>query len=60
MHNLNLLAHFVTRICPLLSAMMEGEVSYGEASTIVDCTKAELQVLRKGPITEEQLWKAAG
>ena len=41
--------------CPLLSAMMEGEVSYGEASTIVDCTKEELQILRKGPITEEQL-----
>ena len=41
--------------CPLLSAMMEGEVSYGEASTIVDCTKDELQVVRKGPITEEQL-----
>lgn len=41
--------------CPLLSAMMEGEVSYGEASTIVDCTKEELQIVRKGPITEEQL-----
>lgn len=41
--------------CPLLSAMMEGEVSYGEASTIVDCTKDELQVVRKGPITEDQL-----
>lgn len=41
--------------CPLLSAMMEGEVSYGEASTIVDCTKDELKILRKGPITEEQL-----
>lgn len=41
--------------CPLLSGMMEGEVRYGEASTILDCTKAELVILRKGPISLEQL-----
>lgn len=44
--------------CPLLDAMMEGSVSFGEASTIVDCSKAELKILREGPITEEEIQKA--
>lgn len=37
--------------------MLEGNVTFGEASTIVDCTKEELQILRQGPITMEQIKK---
>ena len=36
--------------CPLLDAIMEGTVKFGEASTIVDCTSKELKILRSGPI----------
>lgn len=43
--------------CPLLDAMMEGSVSFGEASTIVDCSNTELKILRKGPITEKDIQK---
>jgi len=35
--------------------MMEGNVSFGEASTIIDCTKEEIQILRQGPVTMEQI-----
>lgn len=41
--------------CPLLDGMMEGNVSYGEASTIIDCTKEEIVILRQGPITMEKI-----
>jgi L-threonylcarbamoyladenylate synthase len=37
--------------------MMEGDVSFGEASTIVDCTKEQLVILRQGPLSLEQLNK---
>lgn len=43
--------------CPLLDGMMEGDVSFGEASTIVDCTKEEITILRNGPITLEEITK---
>lgn len=41
--------------CPLLDGMMEGTVSFGQASTIVDGTKADLPILRQGPLTKEQI-----
>ena len=41
--------------CPKIDGMLEGDVTFGEASTIVDCTKDELQILRQGPITMEQI-----
>lgn len=43
--------------CPLLDGMVEGTVSFGEASTIIDCTKEKIQILRDGPITMEQILK---
>lgn len=43
--------------CPLLDGMVEGCVSFGEASTIIDCTKEEIQILRQGPITLEDIQK---
>ncbi len=42
-------------VCPTLDGMLEGEVSFGEASTIVDCTTKQIKILRSGPISEEIL-----
>ena len=44
--------------CPLLDGMMEGNVSFGQASSIVDCTKEEIVILRQGPVTLEQIHAA--
>lgn len=43
----------IEKECPLLSGMMEGSVSFGQASTILDCTQPELKVLRQGPLSLE-------
>ena len=45
----------IEKACPLLDGMVESSVSFGEASTIIDCTKEELQILRQGPVTMEQI-----
>ena len=37
--------------CPLLDGMMEGSPSFGQASTIIDCTGEEIRILRSGPVT---------
>lgn len=47
----------IEKQCPLLDGMVEGEVSFGEASTIIDCTKEEIVILRQGPITIEDIQK---
>ena len=47
----------IEKACPLLDGMMEGNVSYSIASTIVDCTSEEVKVLRLGPISFEQIKK---
>lgn len=47
----------IEKACPDLDGMMEGNVSFGEASTIIDCTKEEIQILRQGPVTMEQIQK---
>ncbi len=49
----------IENACPKLDAMMEGSVSYGEASTIVDCSGDEIKVLRQGPVTLAQLLEVA-
>ena len=41
--------------CPMIDGMMEGSVHFGQSSTIVDCTKDEIKVLREGPVTIEQI-----
>ena len=48
----------IEKSCPTLDGMMEGNVSFGEASTIIDCTGSELKILRQGPVTMEQIEKA--
>ncbi len=45
----------IEKSCPLLDGMMEGVVSFGKESTIVDCTSEKIQILRSGPITMEQI-----
>ena len=45
----------IEKSCPDLDGMLEGDVSFGEASTIVDCTKEELAILRPGPITMQDI-----
>ena len=48
----------IEKNCPDLDGMLEGEVSFGQASTIVDCISNEIKILRKGPISEDEIIKA--
>ena len=43
--------------CPTLDGMVEGYVSFGEASTIVDLTLDDIKIQRKGPISEDEIMK---
>ena len=45
----------IKKTFPEIDLIIEGEIKYGEASTIVDCSKEKIEVIRNGPITEEQL-----
>ena len=47
----------IEKACPTLDGMMEGNIHFGEASTIVDCSSGELYILRTGPISEKQIRK---
>lgn len=49
----------IEKECPLLDAMMEGNILFGRASTIVDCSSEfdDVKILREGPITKEQIKK---
>lgn len=47
----------IEKSCPLLDGMLEGAISFGKGSTIVDCTTENLKILRLGPITIEQIKK---
>ena len=47
----------VQESCPLLDGILEGNVSYNEASTIVDLTKNDIKILRDGPIKIEDIKK---
>ena len=40
-----------------LDGILEGDVAFGEASTIVDCTNNEIKIQRPGPISLEQIMK---
>ena len=43
--------------CPTLDGMVIGDVSFGEASTIVDLTLDDIKIQRKGPISEDAIMK---
>ena len=45
----------IEKSCPTIDGMMEGTVSFGEGSTIIDCTPEEIQILRAGPISMQQI-----
>ena len=48
----------IEKSCPLLDGILEGTVSFGMASTILDCTLDELKISRSGPITMNQIMKS--
>ena len=45
----------IEKSCPLLDGMMEGDVSFGQASTIIDCSGEEVRILREGPVSMEDI-----
>lgn len=40
-----------------IDGILEGKVSYGQASTIVDCTTDEIKIIREGPISLNEIMK---
>ena len=47
----------IEKMCSTLDGMVEGDVLFGEASTIIDCTGSEIKIQRQGPISKEQIMK---
>lgn len=45
----------IEKTFPNLDGLMEGDVFFGEASSIIDCTSETFKVLRQGPILIEQI-----
>lgn len=45
----------IEEVFPNIDGIVEGEVSFGKASTIVDCTSEEIKIQREGPISKEQI-----
>ena len=43
--------------CSTLDGMVIGDVSFGEASTIVDLTGNDIKIQRQGPISEDEIMK---
>ena len=43
--------------CPTLDGMVIGDISFGEASTIVDLTGNDIKIQRQGPISEDEIMK---
>ncbi|NCB34088.1 MAG: threonylcarbamoyl-AMP synthase [Erysipelotrichia bacterium] len=48
----------IERSCQGLGGMLEGTVTFGKASTIIDCSQAEIKILRPGPIGMEEIESA--
>lgn len=42
-------------MCPGIDGMVEGNVSFGQSSTIVDCTKNSISIQREGPISYDKI-----
>lgn len=45
----------IEKVCPTLDGIVEGEVLFGEASTIIDCRSSDIKFQRQGPISKEQI-----
>ena len=43
---------------PYIDGIVEGNISYGMASTIVDCTSGEIKIIREGPISLNEIKSA--
>ena len=48
----------IEKTFPTLDGIMEGNVSFGMGSTIVDCTSESIKILREGPISMKQIIEA--
>lgn len=48
----------IEKLCPALDGIMEGNVTFGKESTIIDCTSEDIQILRLGPVSMEQITEA--
>lgn len=47
----------IEKTFPTIDGILEGNVSFGQSSTIVDCTSCPIKIQRPGPITEEEINK---
>ena len=47
----------IEKTFPNLDGILEGNISYGQASTIVDCTSGRIRIIREGPIELEKIKK---
>lgn len=47
----------IEKTFPTLDGIMEGNISFGNASTIIDCTSETIKIQRTGPISIEQILK---
>lgn len=45
----------IEKVFPNLDGILIGDVKFGQASTIVDCTSEKIKILRQGPISLEQI-----
>ena len=45
----------IEKSCPNLDGMVEGHVFYSKGSTIVDCSSKNIEILRVGPISIEEI-----
>ena len=48
----------IEKTCPTIDGMLEGSVTFGKGSTIVDCVSETIKIVREGPISLEQIEKA--
>lgn len=48
----------IEKAFPNLNGIMEGNVSFGKGSTIIDCTVDIIKIVRPGPISIEQIEEA--
>lgn len=45
----------IKKVFPTIDGILDGNVLFGQASTIVDCTTDDVKILREGPISIEQI-----
>lgn len=48
----------IEKACPTLNGMLEGEVTFGKSSTIVDCASDHIKIVREGPISLKEILEA--